>query len=95
MTCDICPGDTKVIESREVGNVVRRRRECVTCQTRFTTYEVSAEEVKGILKAPLSAQKSLEDVQAALASALEVIKEVYALDQFSLRLKSTSREAGV
>lgn len=33
--------DTRVIESREVseGIATRRRRECASCQSRFTTYE--------------------------------------------------------
>jgi transcriptional repressor NrdR len=41
----ICPycehNDDKVIDSRasEGGNVVRRRRECLKCRKRFTTYE--------------------------------------------------------
>jgi transcriptional repressor NrdR len=40
--CNQCQAaDTKVIESREVadGESIRRRRECIECQTRFTTYE--------------------------------------------------------
>ena len=42
MKCPKCPhSDTKVIESRDVGegNVIRRRRECLDCDYRFTTYE--------------------------------------------------------
>jgi transcriptional repressor NrdR len=42
MYCPFCGAtDTKVIDSRLVneGNVVRRRRECLTCSERFTTYE--------------------------------------------------------
>jgi len=42
MKCIRCNSeDTKVIESREVseGIATRRRRECVSCQNRFTTYE--------------------------------------------------------
>lgn len=42
MRCNQCQAaDTKVIESREVsdGESIRRRRECVVCQSRFTTYE--------------------------------------------------------
>ena len=33
--------DTKVMESRELydGEVIRRRRECLQCNSRFTTYE--------------------------------------------------------
>lgn len=42
MKCNKCQtDDTKVLESRDVseGEAVRRRRECINCQYRFTTYE--------------------------------------------------------
>ena len=43
MKCPFC-GDqeSKVVDSRrsEDGNSIRRRRECMTCQRRFTTYEI-------------------------------------------------------
>jgi transcriptional repressor NrdR len=42
MKCFQCNAqETKVIESREVseGIAIRRRRECLSCQNRFTTYE--------------------------------------------------------
>lgn len=42
MKCPQCLSDkSKVIDSRAVeeSNSIRRRRECVKCQTRFTTYE--------------------------------------------------------
>ena len=42
MKCSQCQQvDTKVIESRDVaeGEAIRRRRECINCQFRFTTYE--------------------------------------------------------
>jgi len=42
MKCSQCTlADTKVIESRDVndGEAVRRRRKCVKCAYRFTTYE--------------------------------------------------------
>ena len=44
MHCPFCAADdTKVIDSRLVaeGNQVRRRRECLSCSERFTTYEVA------------------------------------------------------
>ena len=34
-----CGGDTKVIDSRGSRGGIRRRRECLHCGTRFTTYE--------------------------------------------------------
>ncbi len=43
MRCPNCgAGDSKVIDSRPVeeGNSIRRRRECLACQKRFTTFEV-------------------------------------------------------
>lgn len=42
MHCPFCGClDSKVIDSRasEEGNAIRRRRECLACQKRFTTYE--------------------------------------------------------
>lgn len=42
MRCNQCNVDnTKVIESRDVaeGKAIRRRRECISCHHRFTTYE--------------------------------------------------------
>jgi transcriptional repressor NrdR len=42
MRCPKCHADdTKVIDSREAedGAAIRRRRSCVACQQRFTTYE--------------------------------------------------------
>ena len=44
MQCPFCGADdTKVIDSRLVaeGDQVRRRRECVSCTERFTTYETA------------------------------------------------------
>ena len=44
MHCPFCDADdTKVIDSRlaEDGYVVRRRRECLSCNERFTTYETA------------------------------------------------------
>jgi transcriptional repressor NrdR len=42
MTCPFCSHlQDRVVDSRETkeGDVVRRRRECLACQRRFTTYE--------------------------------------------------------
>ncbi len=40
MNCPKCGhDDSKVIESRDTGEAVRRRRECLKCGNRYTTYE--------------------------------------------------------
>jgi len=44
MTCPFCAHrEDRVIDSRESkeGDVIRRRRECLKCERRFTTYERS------------------------------------------------------
>jgi len=43
MKCPFCAfAESKVIDSRpaEEGATIRRRRECLSCQKRFTTYEI-------------------------------------------------------
>jgi len=40
MLCPFCNNDdSKVIDSRDSGDGIRRRRECLSCSRRFTTYE--------------------------------------------------------
>ncbi|MED9918680.1 MAG: transcriptional regulator NrdR [[Eubacterium] siraeum] len=41
MKCPECGyEDSKVIDSRPTENKIRRRRECLSCKCRFTTYEM-------------------------------------------------------
>ncbi len=43
MPCPFCgASDSRVIDTRQVGNGIRRRRECQQCRQRFTTYEYVA-----------------------------------------------------
>lgn len=40
MNCPYClSNETKVVDSRESASEIRRRRECLKCKKRFTTYE--------------------------------------------------------
>ncbi|MCX7117698.1 MAG: transcriptional regulator NrdR [Legionellales bacterium] len=53
MHCPFCPEkDTKVIDSRLVteGTSVRRRRECLVCHARFTTFETAELNLPLIIK---------------------------------------------
>lgn len=41
MKCPLCGfDDSKVVDSRPADGKIRRRRECIKCKARFTTYEV-------------------------------------------------------
>ena len=51
MKCPFCAHlDDKVIDSREgrTGDTIRRRRECLKCSRRFTTYE-RIDEIEGVV----------------------------------------------
>lgn len=40
MKCPFCnSNNSKVVDKRDNNNTIRRRRECLNCQKRFTTYE--------------------------------------------------------
>lgn len=53
MRCPKCGNnDDKVVDSREAreGHAIRRRRECLKCQFRFTTYEIVEREELRVMK---------------------------------------------
>lgn len=53
MRCPFCGNDeTQVVETRESdeGDVIRRRRRCVSCDTRFTTYERAEVTMPSVVK---------------------------------------------
>jgi len=73
MRCPKChTDDTKVIDSREAddGSAIRRRRSCVACQQRFTTYERCEEVPLVVVKTdggrePFDRSKIISGVTAA------------------------------
>jgi transcriptional repressor NrdR len=75
MQCPFCNApDTKVIDSRLVGEgrEVRRRRECITCSERFTTYEVAELVMPRVVKSDGSRQPFDEEkLRLGLRKALE------------------------
>ncbi|MEW6188611.1 MAG: transcriptional regulator NrdR [Actinomycetota bacterium] len=73
MKCPFCGYlETKVIDSRatEAGDAIRRRRECIDCQRRFTTYERQEEIPLMVIKKngqrePFDRTKVLKGLQRA------------------------------
>ncbi len=73
MKCPRCGhGDNKVVDSRvgKDGDVIRRRRECLSCRVRFTTYERIEEELPLVVKRdgrrePFDRQKILTGILKA------------------------------
>ena len=106
MKCPSCGfAESKVIDSRPVteGNSIRRRRECLSCQKRFTTFEM-IESVQ-IIVIKKNGQKELFDKQKLLSGVLKatqkrpvdavsLVEEIESELQNSLRQEVTSTEIG-
>ncbi len=75
MFCPFCnAADTRVIDTRLVaeGSQVRRRRECIVCQERYTTFEVAELLVPGVIKTDGTREPFNEDkLRSGLNRALE------------------------
>lgn len=75
MHCPFCSAvDTKVIDSRLVsgGDQVRRRRECLTCAERFTTFESAELLMPRVIKSDGAREPFNEEkLRAGLDRALE------------------------
>ena len=106
MRCPSCgTDDIKVVDSRPVeeNNSIRRRRECLNCHTRFTTYEVIDAFQPVVIKKDGS--KELFDKNKLLSGLLKacqkrpvnaetVANEIEAEIQNSLKREITSGEIG-
>ena len=98
MRCPFCNApDTRVIDSRLANDAdsVRRRRECLTCSERFTTFETAELVMPRIVKSdgsrvPFDEQKLLQGMLKALEKrpvSMETIEQ--AVNQIKYNLRAT------
>ena len=96
-----CPGcgycESKVIDSRHLpeANSIRRRRECLSCQKRFTTFEVL--EAVQIIVIKKSGGRELFDKQKLLSGVLKATEKrpvdaVALVDEIEAELQNTLRQ---
>jgi transcriptional repressor NrdR len=100
MRCPFCGHDeTKVVDSRvsESQDAIRRRRECLACQQRFTTYERREEMPLMVVKRdgtaePFDRAKLLRGLIVASAKRNVAIEQLEALiDDIESELHNTFR----
>ncbi len=108
MKCPFCGDDeSRVIDTREVGDRIRRRRECQTCNQRYTTYEAVARVTLIVVKRDgrredFDRQKLFEGVWRACAKrpintesvenlVADVEAELYALGQAEMSSQEIGR----
>ncbi len=109
MKCQFCNcADSRVVDSRPTddGNSIRRRRECINCGRRFTTYEKVEVQQLLVIKKDNSrelfdAQKLRSGVIAAChkrpVSAAEIERIVNSIEQLAynnLQAEITTRQIG-
>jgi len=99
MHCPFCgANDTKVVDSRLVanGDQVRRRRECVTCEERFTTFETADLVMPRLIKQDGSRQPFDENkLRAGMLRALEKRPvSLERLEEAVARIKRKLRASG-
>jgi len=72
MDCPYCGGNTKVTNKRNSPEGTRRRRECLRCKKRFTTYEKPAKIELYVIKKDGRREKySREKLEAGIHRAFE------------------------
>jgi transcriptional repressor NrdR len=99
MFCPFCSAqETKVIDSRLVsgGDQIRRRRQCIECSERFTTFEMAELVMPKVIKRDNTREPFNEDKLAAgLTRALEKRPvSTEAIDQTMGKIKSELRATG-
>lgn len=107
MKCPECGcEESKVIDSRPTENKVRRRRECIKCATRFTTYEIIEESPLMVIKKdhsiePFDREKLVERLcRATVKRPVELkiienaVEEIAAELKNSLQREVTSEKIG-
>jgi transcriptional regulator NrdR family protein len=72
--CPKCDGKSSVIDSRPTSTNVRRRRECGTCFTRWSTHEVligqdeAVDVVEGVIDLLTETRKAMRRVEESLVN---------------------------
>jgi len=101
MKCPFCShDDTRVVDSRlgKEGNNIRRRRECVECEKRFTTYERVEETLPLVVKKDgrreaFDRQKIISGIQRACEKrpvSISTIEKV--VDQMEVTLQESGEK---
>jgi transcriptional repressor NrdR len=87
MQCGVCKHDNdRVVDSRSCGNggSIRRRRECLSCGRRFTTYERPEVQTRIVIKKdgrhePFSREKMIRGIRTACQKRQVSLEQVVAI----------------
>ena len=101
MKCPFCThDDTRVVDSRlgKEGNNIRRRRECIECERRFTTYERVEESLPLVIKKDgrrevFDRQKIISGIQRACEKRpVSIATSEKVVDQMEVKLQESGEK---
>lgn len=98
MKCPYCgERDSRVVDTREAGDGIRRRRECKICELRFTTYERVLSAPVMVVKRdgrrePFDREKLLEGLRIACAKRPVPVEDIERIaDEVENHIRSLGR----
>ena len=97
MKCPFCGyTESRVIDSRpaEEGATIRRRRECLACQKRFTTYEIIERQTFDKVKLINGMVRACEKRPVALSSLEQIADDIEQELQSALEREISTTEIG-
>ena len=98
MKCPFCQSvESRVIDKRDTENIIRRRRECLKCNKRFTTHEEVEDRPLTVIKKdntrrPFDRSKVLSGIMRACEKTTISVDEIEAMVD---RIESKLRSKGV
>ena len=72
--CSVCGCDTKVIETRATMKGIRRRRECIRCGHKYSTWETLREKMS-IHQTLEELKVEIDNIQSSINTITDLIKE--------------------
>lgn len=74
MNCEGCKAETIVLDSRSTKGAIRRRRQCIVCEVRSTTYEVPETLYRAYIARDLAISR-LRDAGAQIGTIIDILRE--------------------
>lgn len=90
--CPVCGSESRVYDGRSTGPAFRRRRRCLSCDERWTTYEIPASTVSAMVEFAAAAA-SLADVSSKASGLSAVLCQ--AIEDYDVMLYQTPEAVSV
>ncbi len=70
--CPVCGSDSRVVNTSTTGQAIRRRRRCMSCDERWTTYEIPSTTISALVEFAATAGSLAKISSRAAALSVEL-----------------------